>query len=70
MTALLERMPKGVVLAASEYGIIGSHFPDMTIIDLVGLHDRSLLRAGSLQSMCSHENLTSSGFLTQITRMR
>jgi len=46
MTALLERMPKGVVLAASEYGIIGSHFPDMTIIDLVGLHDKIIAQGG------------------------
>jgi hypothetical protein len=37
---LIQYFPQGTVLAASEYGYIGSQFPDLTIVDLVGLHDR------------------------------
>ncbi len=43
---LLEHVPSGTVFAASEYGLIGSRFPEMTIIDLVGLHDRMIAHDG------------------------
>ena len=39
-------MPPRVTLAASEYGIIGSRYPDVPIIDLVGLHDPVLAHNG------------------------
>ncbi len=44
--SLLMQLPRGVVLAASEYGYIGSRHPHITIIDLVGLHDRQVARYG------------------------
>jgi hypothetical protein len=40
VTALIERLPRDIVIAASEHGLLGSRLPDVTIIDLVGLHDR------------------------------
>jgi hypothetical protein len=46
MRDLLKRMPQGVVLAASEHGLLGSEFPDLTIVDLVGLHDRTIAHHG------------------------
>jgi hypothetical protein len=39
-------MPQGVVFAATEYGFLGSEFPDLTIIDLAGLHDRTIAHGG------------------------
>ena len=36
---LLARLPGDAVVAASEYGYIGAEFPEMTIVDMVGLHD-------------------------------
>lgn len=46
MTALLQQMPAGTSLAASEYGLIGAALPQMPIVDLVGLHDRRVARHG------------------------
>lgn len=46
MSDLLKRMPQGVVFAATEYGFLGSEFPDLTIIDLAGLHDRTIAHRG------------------------
>jgi hypothetical protein len=46
MHRLLERMPQGTVVAASEYGFLGSRLPALTIIDLVGLHDRTIAHHG------------------------
>lgn len=46
MSELLEKMPPGLVFAGSEYGFISSENPDVTIIDMVGLHDISLARNG------------------------
>lgn len=46
MGDLLEDMPQGTSLAASEYGWIGSRFSHLTIVDLVGLHDRTLAHRG------------------------
>lgn len=43
---LLKDAPQGTVLAASEYGFIGSQFPGLSIIDLVGLHDRTIAHQG------------------------
>ncbi len=43
---LLERMPPEIVLTASEYGWLGSRFSHLTIIDLVGLHDRTIAHHG------------------------
>ncbi|WP_347989904.1 hypothetical protein [Methylomonas sp. AM2-LC] len=43
---LLKRMPKGIVFAASEHGYISAQVPDITIIDLVGLHDRTIAKQG------------------------
>ena len=46
MDSLLSHLPSDVVLACSEYGYIGSQHPAVTIIDLVGLHDRQVARHG------------------------
>ena len=43
---LLELVPPEVVIAASEHGIIGSRQKDRTIIDLLGLHDRTIAHRG------------------------
>jgi hypothetical protein len=40
--SLLQHLPQDIVLAASEYGYIGSQHPAIKIIDLVGLHDRNI----------------------------
>jgi len=45
MSKLIAAMPEGIVLAASEYGYIGSQHQDLTILDFVGLHDRAVVRA-------------------------
>jgi hypothetical protein len=44
--SLLQHLPPDVVLASSEYGYIGSQHPAVSIIDLVGLHDRYVARHG------------------------
>ena len=46
MSDLLKQMPQETVLAASEYGVLGSRFANMTIVDLVGLHDRTVAHNG------------------------
>ncbi len=46
MAILLDRVPPSVVLAASEYGFIGSQFPKISIVDLVGLNDRHVAHHG------------------------
>lgn len=46
MGALIARMPPGIAFASSEYGQIGSRFPDLTIVDLTGLHDRTIAHHG------------------------
>ncbi len=46
MTILLDRLPRNIVFAASEYGVIGARLPDLTIIDLAGLNDRNMSRNG------------------------
>jgi hypothetical protein len=46
MSELLNHLPKNTVIAASEYGFLASRFPDLTIIDLIGLHDRVIARNG------------------------
>lgn len=46
VSQLLKQLPSETVFAASEYGYLGSRFPDMTIIDLVGLHDRHIAHHG------------------------
>ena len=56
MCDLLDRMPQGITLAASEYGIIGSRFPGLTIVDLVGLHDSTIAHHGfSAAYVCSRK---------------
>ncbi len=44
MGNLLGRLPRETLLAASEYGYIGSLLPDLAIVDFVGLHDRAAAR--------------------------
>jgi len=46
MSDFLGHVPQQTVFAASEYGYIGSKFPDMTMVDLVGLHDRQIAHRG------------------------
>ena len=46
MSNLIAALPPDIVLAASEYGYIGSRFPALTILDFVGLHDRQVARSG------------------------
>ncbi len=46
MGTLMSRLPPDVVMAASEYGFIGSEHPDIAIIDLVGLQDRYIAHNG------------------------
>jgi len=46
LDTLLKRMPPQVVIAASEYGFIGSESPDTKIVDLVGLPDRTIVSNG------------------------
>lgn len=46
MSVLIGRMPPGTVVAASEHGFVGSRAPQVTIVDLVGLHDRVLAHQG------------------------
>ena len=43
---VISRLPAGSSVAASEVGYIGSVAPDISIIDLVGLNDTSIGRAG------------------------
>ncbi|MEW6250921.1 MAG: hypothetical protein AB1716_09760 [Planctomycetota bacterium] len=40
---LVRRCPREAVWAMSEHGLVGATNPDVVIIDLVGLHDRSTL---------------------------
>jgi len=46
MEQFLKLVPQDVTLTASEYGYIGAEFLDMTIIDLVGLHDKFIAHNG------------------------
>ncbi len=46
MNSLLKKMPSDVAIASSEYGYLGSEHPKLTIIDLVGLHDRTIAHEG------------------------
>ncbi|TFH48527.1 MAG: hypothetical protein E4G89_06130 [Methanothrix sp.] len=46
MVDVLTCLPQGSIFAASEYGIIASGFPDLVIIDLVGLHDKVIAHRG------------------------
>ena len=46
MISLLKHMPPDIVVAASEHGIIGAEFPELTIIDILGLHDRYIAYHG------------------------
>ena len=46
MAMLLDRIPQDVTLAASEYGFIGSQYPKISIVDLVGLNDRQVAHHG------------------------
>ncbi|MBN1782343.1 hypothetical protein JW948_14510 [bacterium] len=46
MDRLLDGFPDQAVIAASEHGFIGSRHPRMTVIDLVGLHDRNIAHHG------------------------
>ena len=44
--ALMGQLPPGTILAASEYGYIGSQRPGTTILDLLGLQDRLIAQNG------------------------
>ncbi len=46
MEQLVATLPGGATVAMSEHGLIGAKFPNLTIIDLVGLHDPTLARGG------------------------
>jgi hypothetical protein len=46
MGDVFSQLPQGTIVAASEYGFLASKFPDRTIIDLVGLHDRVIAHQG------------------------
>jgi hypothetical protein len=46
VTALLEEVPPDTVVAASEYGYLGSTLPHLTIVDVVGLNDRRVAHDG------------------------
>lgn len=46
VAGLMEQLPPHTVLAASEYGYVGSRFPETTILDLLGLQDRRLAQSG------------------------
>lgn len=46
MSETIERMPPDLVMAATEYGFIGSENPGITIIDMAGLQDKSLTDSG------------------------
>jgi hypothetical protein len=39
-------LPSGTITAMSEHGYIGANSPDLTIVDLVGLHDRVIAHHG------------------------
>jgi hypothetical protein len=45
-STLLSSLPQGVSIAASEHGILGARFLNTTVIDLVGLHDKTIARGG------------------------
>lgn len=46
VSRMLEGMPPEITIAASEYGYIGAQHPDLPIVDLAGLHDRTLAHHG------------------------
>ena len=46
VAAVLEGLPPGTSLAASEYGYLGARYPDLKIIDLTGLNDRRFAEQG------------------------
>jgi len=46
MAEIAKAAPEGTVIALSEYGYIGACAPHVTLIDLVGLHDNQIARAG------------------------
>jgi hypothetical protein len=46
MSDLAEHLPEGTVLAASEYGILGARHPELVIVDILGLHDRTIAHNG------------------------
>jgi hypothetical protein len=46
MAGVVSRLPAGTVVAASEVGLIGASAPEVTLIDLVALHDATIAREG------------------------
>ncbi len=46
MGKLLQHVPQEIVITASEHGWLSSQFPELTIIDLIGLHDRTITHYG------------------------
>lgn len=46
MARLAEDAPPGTVIALSEHGLVGASAPQVTLIDLVGLHDRQFALHG------------------------
>jgi hypothetical protein len=47
MSALMRRMPRdSITLACSEYGFVGASWPELEILDLVGLQDRVVAHRG------------------------
>ena len=40
MAMIAQRAPKGTKIALSEYGLVGAAAPQVTMIDVVGLHDK------------------------------
>lgn len=46
VTNFFQKLPKNLTITASEHGYIGSQLPHITIIDLMGLHDRFIAHNG------------------------
>jgi hypothetical protein len=46
MAGLVADLPAGVVIAASEYGLVGAAAPHVRILDMVGLHDPAVAHHG------------------------
>lgn len=56
MSEIARKLPAGTVMTASEYGLVGSTAPHVTIIDLVALHDPYFAHNGfSADEMFSRE---------------
>jgi hypothetical protein len=46
IASIAERLPSGASIALSEYGYVGARAPEVTLIDMVGLHSPEIARNG------------------------